>query len=63
MLDEWAKETFVSNERRNGRAPQAMEANKYDEARKTLQPLLAAEPGNAWYLDWLLILIWAKQSQ
>lgn len=28
-----------------------MEANKYDEARKTLQPLLAAEPGNAWYLD------------
>lgn len=28
-----------------------MEANKYDEARKTLQPLLAAEHGNAWYLD------------
>lgn len=24
---------------------------KYDEARKTLQPLLSAEPNNAWYLD------------
>ncbi len=36
-------EAFVSNERRNGRALQAMEANKYDKRVKTLQPLLAAE--------------------
>ena len=34
-----------------GRALQAMEASKYDEARKTLQPLLAADPNNPWYLD------------
>jgi len=34
-----------------GRALQAMEASKYDEARKALQPLLAADPNNAWYLD------------
>ena len=50
--DEWAKGN-VRQQRaaQYGRALQAMEANKYDEARKTLQPLLAAEPGNAWYLD------------
>jgi predicted Zn-dependent protease len=34
-----------------GQALQAMEASKYDEARKALQPLLAAEPNNPWYLD------------
>ncbi len=52
LLDEWAKGN-VRQQRaaQYGRALQAMEANKYDEARKTLQPLLAAEPGNAWYLD------------
>lgn len=52
LLDEWAKGN-VRQQRaaQYGRALQAMEANKYDEARKTLQPLLAAEHGNAWYLD------------
>ena len=34
-----------------GQALQAMEASKYDEARKALQPLLAADPNNPWYLD------------
>ncbi len=28
-----------------------MEGSKYGEARIILQPLLAAEPNNAWYLD------------
>jgi predicted Zn-dependent protease len=28
-----------------------MEADKYDEARKALQPLLSADPNNPWYLD------------
>lgn len=52
MLDEWAKGN-VRQQRaaQYGRALQAMEANKYDEARKALQPLLSAEPNNAWYLD------------
>jgi beta-barrel assembly-enhancing protease len=34
-----------------GQALQAMEAGKYDEARRALHPLLAAEPNNPWYLD------------
>ena len=34
-----------------GQALQAMEASKYDEARKALQPLLTAAPDNPWYLD------------
>lgn len=28
-----------------------MESNNYDQARKTLQPLLSADPQNPWYLD------------
>ena len=28
-----------------------MESNNYDQARKTLQPLLSANPQNPWYLD------------
>ena len=28
-----------------------MESNNFDQARKTLQPLLNADPQNAWYLD------------
>ncbi|VFS78713.1 Putative Zn-dependent protease, contains TPR repeats [Raoultella planticola] len=28
-----------------------MGSNNYDLARKTLQPLLSADPQNAWYLD------------
>lgn len=39
------------NAARYGQALQAMEASKYDEARKALQPLLAADPNNPWYLD------------
>ncbi len=65
LLDEWAKGN-VRQQRaaQYGRALQAMEANKYDEARKTLQPLLAAEPGNAWYLDLATdIDLGQKQSQ
>ena len=52
MLDEWAKGN-VRQQRaaQYGRALQAMEASKYDDARKALQPLLSAEPNNAWYLD------------
>ena len=34
-----------------GRALLAMESNNFDQARKTLQPLLNADPQNAWYLD------------
>ena len=34
-----------------GRALQAMEDKKFAEARQQLQPLLAAQPNNPWYLD------------
>lgn len=34
-----------------GRALLAMESNNFDQARKTLQPLLSADPQNPWYLD------------
>lgn len=34
-----------------GRALQAMQDKNFAEARRQLQPLLAAQPGNAWYLD------------
>lgn len=52
LLDAWEKGN-VRQQRaaQYGRALQAMEASKYDEARKALQPLLTAEPNNAWYLD------------
>jgi MFS family permease/thioredoxin-like negative regulator of GroEL len=52
LLDSWTKGN-VREQRaaQYGRALQAMEASNYDEARKNLQPLLTAEPGNAWYLD------------
>ncbi len=39
------------------------EASKYDEARKTPQPLLSAEPNNARYLDPPPILTRAEKSQ
>ena len=51
LADARNRTTILQRAAQYGRALQAMEANKYDEARKTLQPLLAAEPGNAWYLD------------
>lgn len=52
LLDQWSKGNVrQQHAAQYGRALQAMEASKYDEARKTLQPLLSAEPNNAWYLD------------
>lgn len=52
LLDQWSKGNVrQQHAAQYGRTLQAMEANKYDEARKTLQPLLGAEPNNAWYLD------------
>lgn len=52
QLDAWAKGN-VREQRaaQYGRALQAMEASKYPEASQALQPLLNAEPNNAWYLD------------
>ena len=52
MLDAWAKGN-VREQRaaQYGRALQAMGTSKYPEATQALQPLLSAEPDNAWYLD------------
>ena len=52
LLDTLAKGNVrEKNAAQYGQALQAMEASKYDEARKALQPLLAADPNNPWYLD------------
>ncbi|SQI22397.1 Exported zinc metalloprotease YfgC precursor [Salmonella enterica subsp. arizonae] len=46
------KAMCVSNMRRNMAGPcRRWKRASTDEARKTLQPLLSAEPNNAWYLD------------
>ncbi len=52
LLDGWSKGN-VREQRaaQYGRALQAMEAKKFADAAKTLQPLLSADPNNAWYLD------------
>lgn len=52
LLDAWAKGN-VREQRaaQYGRALQAMESKNFTEATRQLQPLLSAEPGNAWYLD------------
>ncbi|SEL56384.1 Putative Zn-dependent protease, contains TPR repeats [Kosakonia sacchari] len=52
LLDSWSKGN-VREQRaaQYGRALQAMEAKKFPEAAKALQPLLSADPNNAWYLD------------
>jgi predicted Zn-dependent protease len=52
MLAEWAKGN-VRQQRaaQYGRALLAMNASRYDEAQKLLQPLLSAEPNSVWYLD------------
>ncbi|WP_342324060.1 beta-barrel assembly-enhancing protease [Kosakonia sp. BYX6] len=52
QLDAWSKGN-VRQQRaaQYGRALLAMEAKKFGDAAKTLQPLLNAEPNNAWYLD------------
>ncbi|WBM71705.1 beta-barrel assembly-enhancing protease [Buttiauxella sp. WJP83] len=52
LLDSWSKGNIrEQHAAAYGRALQAMGTDKWDEARKLLQPLLAAQPGNAWYLD------------
>jgi len=52
LLDALAKGNVrEKNAAQYGQALQAMEASKYDEARKALQPLLASVPDNPWYLD------------
>ncbi|NIF30745.1 beta-barrel assembly-enhancing protease [Enterobacter sp. Cy-643] len=52
LLDAWSKGNVrEQNAAQYGRALQALQADKYDEARKALQPLISAQPGNPWYLD------------
>jgi predicted Zn-dependent protease len=52
LLDSWSKGNIREQRAAQyGRALQAMEANNYGEASKQLQPLLTANPQNAWYLD------------
>ncbi|WP_312625067.1 beta-barrel assembly-enhancing protease [Scandinavium sp.] len=52
LLDNWSKGNIREQRAAQyGRALQAMEANNYAEASKQLQPLLTANPQNAWYLD------------
>ncbi|RJT21532.1 beta-barrel assembly-enhancing protease [Buttiauxella izardii] len=52
LLDSWAKGNIREQRASTyGHALQAMGNDKWDEARKLLQPLLVAEPGNTWYLD------------
>lgn len=52
LLDSWSKGNIREQHAATyGRALQAMGADKWDEARKLLQPLLTAQPENAWYLD------------
>ncbi|WLI75873.1 beta-barrel assembly-enhancing protease [Kosakonia sp. H02] len=52
LLDSWAKGN-VREQRaaQYGRALQAMDAKKFAEAQKLLQPLLSNDANNAWYLD------------
>lgn len=52
QLDAWAKGNVREQKAAQyGHALQAMEASKYADAQKALQPLLSAEPNNPWYLD------------
>jgi predicted Zn-dependent protease len=52
LLDSWSKGNIREQHAATyGRALQAMGADKWEEARKLLQPLLAAQPANTWYLD------------
>ncbi|NCF05059.1 MULTISPECIES: beta-barrel assembly-enhancing protease [Kosakonia] len=52
LLDGWSKGNVrEQHAAQYGRALQAMEAKKFPEAAKALQPLLSADPNNAWYLD------------
>lgn len=52
LLDNWSKGNIrEQHAAQYGRALQAMEASNWAEASKQLQPLLTANPQNAWYLD------------
>ena len=52
LLDNWSKGNIREQHAAlYGRAVQAMGADKYAEASKLLQPLLSANPQNAWYID------------
>jgi predicted Zn-dependent protease len=52
LLDNWSKGNVrEQHAAQYGRALLAMEAKNYVEASKQLQPLLSAEPQNAWFLD------------
>ena len=52
LLNAWDKGNIrQQHAAQYGRALLAMESNNFDQARKTLQPLLSADPQNAWYLD------------
>ena len=52
LLNAWDKGNIRQQQAAQyGRALLAMESNNFDQARKTLQPLLNADPQNAWYLD------------
>lgn len=54
MLDAWSKGNIrEQHAAAYGRALQAMEAKNFALAHKLIQPLLAAQPGNPWYLDLL----------
>lgn len=52
MLKAWSKGNVRErNAAQYARALQAMEAEKWDDARKLLQPLLSAQPANPWFID------------
>jgi len=52
LLNNWAKGNVREQQAAQyGRALLAMQAEKWDEASKLLQPLLNAKPTNPWYLD------------
>ena len=52
LLNAWDKGNIrQQHAAQYGRALLAMESNNFDQARKTLQPLLNADPQKAWYLD------------
>jgi predicted Zn-dependent protease len=64
LLSSWEKGNIrEQHAAQYGRALLAMGSNNYDLARKTLQPLLSAEPQNAWYSTWRPISISGKESQ
>ncbi|KEA50175.1 hypothetical protein DT73_25225 [Mangrovibacter sp. MFB070] len=52
LLDTWSKGNIrQQHAAQYGRAILALEASKYADANKLLQPLLSAQPNDPWYLD------------